>query len=175
MRSDRRGPMSSLAIAGATIGTVILGFAGVGFGAALELMETGIAGLLVGVGPGAACTSREVLGIGVPQVTATMDCAAARDAFHARTGKYVSIITDGGMRTGGDVLALGRNVEAAMRQITANLPVGIEPTLVADQPVTVTVTPVPNGRSLRPRSASAAMPCADSFVAEPKIATVNVT
>src|SRR5207237_3403642 len=75
----------------------------VGFGAALELMETGIAGLLVGVGPGAACTSREVLGIGVPQVTATMDCAAARDAFYARTGRYVPIVTDGGMRTGGDV------------------------------------------------------------------------
>jgi IMP dehydrogenase len=75
----------------------------VGYDAALELMETGIAGLLVGVGPGAACTSREVLGIGVPQVTATLDCAAARDAFCERTGRYVPIITDGGMRTGGDV------------------------------------------------------------------------
>jgi IMP dehydrogenase len=75
----------------------------VGFAAALELMETGIAGLLVGVGPGAACTSREVLGIGVPQVTATLDCAAARDRFYARTGRYVPIVTDGGMRTGGDV------------------------------------------------------------------------
>src|SRR5262249_27399634 len=68
--------------------------------AALELMEAGISGLLVGVGPGAACTSREVLGIGVPQVTATMDCAAARDEFLARTGSYVPIVTDGGMRTG---------------------------------------------------------------------------
>ncbi|MCC7103767.1 MAG: GuaB3 family IMP dehydrogenase-related protein [Chloroflexi bacterium] len=75
----------------------------VSFQAATELMETGISGLLVGVGPGAACTSREVLGIGVPQVTATLDCAAARDAFQARTGRYVPIITDGGMRTGGDV------------------------------------------------------------------------
>jgi IMP dehydrogenase len=75
----------------------------VGFAAAFELMETGIAGLLVGVGPGAACTSREVLGIGVPQVTATLDCAAARDRFFAETGHYVPIITDGGMRTGGDV------------------------------------------------------------------------
>src|SRR5258708_2477146 len=75
----------------------------VSFGAALELMDTGIAGLLVGVGPGAACTSREVLGIGVPQVTATMDCAAARDVFYSRTGRYVPIVTDGGMRTGGDV------------------------------------------------------------------------
>ena len=87
----------------------------VGFAAALELMETGIAGLLVGVGPGAACTSREVLGIGVPQVTATMDCAAARDAFHARTGRYVPIITDGGMRTGGDVCkAFASGADAVM-------------------------------------------------------------
>jgi IMP dehydrogenase len=75
----------------------------VGYAAALELMETGIAGLLVGVGPGAACTSREVLGIGVPQVTATLDCSAARDRFYRRTGRYVPIVTDGGMRTGGDV------------------------------------------------------------------------
>ena len=58
----------------------------VGFNTALELMETGIAGLLVGVGPGAACTSREVLGIGVPQITATLECAAARDEYVRRTG-----------------------------------------------------------------------------------------
>jgi IMP dehydrogenase len=75
----------------------------VSFQAATELMETGISGLLVGVGPGAACTSREVLGIGVPQVTATLDCAAARDTFFRRTHRYVPIITDGGMRTGGDI------------------------------------------------------------------------
>ena len=75
----------------------------VNYEAALELMEEGIAGLLVGVGPGAACTSREVLGIGVPQVTATIDCAAARDTYLERTGRYVPIITDGGIRTGGDV------------------------------------------------------------------------
>jgi IMP dehydrogenase len=75
----------------------------VGYAAALELMDTGIAGLLVGVGPGAACTSREVLGIGVPQVTATLDCAAARDDYARRSGRYVPIITDGGMRSGGDV------------------------------------------------------------------------
>jgi IMP dehydrogenase len=87
----------------------------VGFTAAFELMETGIAGLLVGVGPGAACTSREVLGIGVPQVTATMDCAAARDAFYARTGRYVPIVTDGGMRTGGDVCkAFASGADAVM-------------------------------------------------------------
>ncbi len=75
----------------------------VGYSAALELMECGIAGLLVGVGPGAACTSREVLGVGVPQVTATLDCAAARRDYRAQTGRYVPIITDGGMRTGGDL------------------------------------------------------------------------
>ncbi len=87
----------------------------VGFAAALELMETGIAGLLVGVGPGAACTSREVLGIGVPQVTATLDCAAARDSFYHRTGRYVPIVTDGGMRTGGDVCkAFASGADAVM-------------------------------------------------------------
>ncbi len=75
----------------------------VGYETALELMETGIAGLLVGVGPGAACTSREVLGIGVPQITATVECASARDVHFSRTGKYVAVITDGGIRTGGDL------------------------------------------------------------------------
>ena len=71
--------------------------------AAIELMETGIHGVLVGVGPGAACTSREVLGIGIPQVTATLDTAYARDSYFERTGRYVPIITDGGIRTGGDL------------------------------------------------------------------------
>ena len=69
----------------------------------LELMETGADALLVGVGPGAACTTRGVLGVGVPQVTATVDVAAARDFFYKKTGRYVSIITDGGMRNGGDI------------------------------------------------------------------------
>jgi IMP dehydrogenase len=71
--------------------------------ASLELMEQGIDGLLIGVGPGAACTTRDVTGVGVPQVTATMDAAAARDEYFARTGKRVIIITDGGIRTGGDL------------------------------------------------------------------------
>lgn len=75
----------------------------VGYEVALELMETGCAGLLVGVGPGAACTTRGVLGIGVPQVTATIDCAQARDFYYKKTGRYISIITDGGMVTSGDI------------------------------------------------------------------------
>jgi IMP dehydrogenase len=70
---------------------------------ALELMNTGCSGLLVGIGPGAACTTRGVLGIGVPQVTATIDCAAARDSYYKKKKRYVPIITDGGMSTGGDI------------------------------------------------------------------------
>ena len=70
--------------------------------ASLELMEQGVDGILVGVGPGAACTTRDVTGMGVPQVSATLEVAAARDEFYARTGKYVNVITDGGIRTGGD-------------------------------------------------------------------------
>ena len=73
------------------------------YSAALELMRTGIDGLLVGIGPGAACTTREVLGVGVPQVTATIDCAAARDNYFKESGRYVSIITDGGIRIGSDM------------------------------------------------------------------------
>ncbi len=75
----------------------------VGYDVAIELMETGIHGVLVGVGPGAACTTREVTGVGVPQVTATLDCAAARDEYYRQSGRYVPIITDGGIRTGGDL------------------------------------------------------------------------
>lgn len=72
-------------------------------GSALELMETGIDGILVGVGPGAACTTREVVGVGIPQVTATLECASAREEYFKKTGRYVTVITDGGIRTGGDV------------------------------------------------------------------------
>jgi IMP dehydrogenase len=69
----------------------------------LELMETGCAGILVGIGPGSACTTRGVLGLGVPQVTAIVDTAAARDIYYKKSGRYVPIIADGGMSTGGDV------------------------------------------------------------------------
>lgn len=83
--------------------------------AAYQLMEQGAAGILVGVGPGAACTTREVLGIGVPQVSATLDVAAARDQFLANTGRYVPVITDGGMKTGGDVAkAIASGADAVM-------------------------------------------------------------
>ncbi|TET67166.1 MAG: GuaB3 family IMP dehydrogenase-related protein [Dehalococcoidia bacterium] len=75
----------------------------VSYSACLELMRTGISGVLVGVGPGAACTTRQVLGIGVPQVTATMDCATARDEYLRQSGRYVPIITDGGISNGGDL------------------------------------------------------------------------
>jgi IMP dehydrogenase len=75
----------------------------VSYSACLELMKTGVAGILVGVGPGAACTSRTVLGVGVPQITATIDCAAAREEFRRETGKYIPIVTDGGFRNGGDI------------------------------------------------------------------------
>jgi IMP dehydrogenase len=75
----------------------------VSYTACLELMKTGISGVFVGVGPGAACTSREVLGIGVPQITATIDCAAAREEYYGETGRYVPIITDGGFHKGGDI------------------------------------------------------------------------
>ncbi|MGH7198166.1 MAG: GuaB3 family IMP dehydrogenase-related protein [Candidatus Omnitrophota bacterium] len=69
----------------------------------LELMETGAAALLIGIGPGAACTTRGVLGLGVPQVTAICDAAAARDFHFKKTQKYVPIVADGGMSTGGDI------------------------------------------------------------------------
>ena len=73
------------------------------YNVARALMECGPAAILVGVGPGAACTTRGVLGLGVPQVTATADCAAARDYYFKKTRRYVPIITDGGMNKGGDI------------------------------------------------------------------------
>ncbi|WP_414517951.1 GuaB3 family IMP dehydrogenase-related protein [Nostoc sp. PCC 9305] len=69
----------------------------------LNLLKAGAAGVLVGIGPGAACTSRGVLGVGVPQATAIADCAAARDDYYNETGNYIPIIADGGLITGGDI------------------------------------------------------------------------
>jgi IMP dehydrogenase len=83
--------------------------------ATLELMQTGVDALLIGLGPGAACTTREVLGLGVPQVTATADAAAARDFHYKSSGRYVPIITAGGMTTGGDLCkALAAGADAVM-------------------------------------------------------------
>jgi IMP dehydrogenase len=87
----------------------------VSYGVCKELMEAGVAAVLVGVGPGAACTTREVLGIGVPQVTATIDCAAARDQYYQESGRYVPIITDGGIVTTGDMCkAFASGADAVM-------------------------------------------------------------
>ena len=83
--------------------------------AAYQLMGQGAAAILVGVGPGAACTTREVLGIGVPQVSATIEVAAARDRYLGETGRYVQVITDGGMKTGGDIAkAIASGADAVM-------------------------------------------------------------
>ena len=83
--------------------------------AAFQLMEQGAAAVFVGVGPGAACTTREVLGIGVPQVTAISDVAAARDAYQRETGRYVPVVADGGMRRGGELAkAIAAGADALM-------------------------------------------------------------
>lgn len=93
---------------------VILGNT-VSYEASLELMEAGAAAVLVGVGPGAICTSRRVLGLGVPQITAIADCAAARDEFLKRSGKRIPIVADGGMRNGGDISkAIAAGADALM-------------------------------------------------------------
>ncbi len=87
----------------------------VSYNACLDIMKTGISAVLVGVGPGAACTTRQVLGVGVPQITATMDCAAARDEYQRQSGRYVPIITDGGFRNGGDLCkAFAAGADAVM-------------------------------------------------------------
>ncbi|MBN8867945.1 MAG: GuaB3 family IMP dehydrogenase-related protein, partial [Solirubrobacterales bacterium] len=88
-------------IAEVPVPTVVGGCASYSTG--LHLMRTGAVGVLVGVGPGAACTTRGVLGIGVPQATAIADVAAARSQHMLETGEYVNVIGDGGMRTGGDI------------------------------------------------------------------------
>jgi IMP dehydrogenase len=85
------------------------------FSTGLHLMRTGAVGVLVGVGPGAACTTRGVLGIGVPQATAIADVAAARSQHMIETGEYCNVIADGGMRTGGDIAkAIACGADAVM-------------------------------------------------------------
>jgi IMP dehydrogenase len=85
------------------------------YSTALHLMRTGAAGVLVGVGPGNACTTRGVIGVGVPQATAIADAAAARREHMHETGRYCHVIADGGMRTGGDIAkAIACGADAVM-------------------------------------------------------------
>jgi IMP dehydrogenase len=100
-------------IAGFDLPVIVGGCAS--YSTALHLMRTGAVGVLVGVGPGAACTTRGVLGIGVPQATAIADAAGARMRYLDETGRYVHVIADGGMRTGGDVAkAIACGADAVM-------------------------------------------------------------
>jgi len=100
--STRAEPLDLFAfIRGVEMPVIVGGCAS--YSGALHLMRTGAVGVLVGVGPGAACTTRGVLGIGVPQATAIADSAGARIRYLEETGRYVHVIADGGMRTGGDV------------------------------------------------------------------------
>ncbi len=100
-------------IAGCPVPVIVGGCAS--YSTALHLMRTGAVGVLVGVGPGAACTTRGVLGVGVPQATAIADAAGARIRYLDETGRYVHVIADGGMRTGGDVAkAIACGADAVM-------------------------------------------------------------
>ncbi|MDQ3670712.1 MAG: GuaB3 family IMP dehydrogenase-related protein, partial [Actinomycetota bacterium] len=100
-------------IAGLDIPVIVGGCAS--YHTALHLMKTGAEGVLVGVGPGAACTTRGVLGVGVPQATAISDAAAARAQHALDAGRYVNVIADGGMRTGGDIAkAIACGADAVM-------------------------------------------------------------
>ncbi len=100
-------------IAGFELPVIVGGCAS--YSTALHLMRTGAVGVLVGVGPGAACTTRGVLGVGVPQATAIADAAGARIRYLDETGRYVHVIADGGMRTGGDIAkAIACGADAVM-------------------------------------------------------------
>ncbi len=113
-RSKQGGVLNVTELIGGLTIPVILGNC-VTYEVALAQMEAGAAGVLVGVGPGQACTTRGVTGVGVPQITATADCAAARDDYFEKTGRYVSVITDGGMRKGGQICkALASGADAIM-------------------------------------------------------------
>jgi IMP dehydrogenase len=100
--SSRREPLNWKSIREAIRAPLLVGNC-VTYEAAVELMEAGADGILVGVGPGAACTTRQVIGVGIPQITAIADVASAREDFLKRSNRYVVVIADGGMRTGGDI------------------------------------------------------------------------
>ncbi|MDH5615457.1 MAG: GuaB3 family IMP dehydrogenase-related protein, partial [Acidimicrobiia bacterium] len=112
--SSRQEPLNlKQFIAGFELPIIVGGCAS--YSTALHLMRTGAVGVLVGVGPGAACTTRGVLGVGVPQATAIADAAGARIRYLDETGRYVHVIADGGMRTGGDVAkAIACGADAVM-------------------------------------------------------------
>jgi IMP dehydrogenase len=112
--SDRYKPPSIKKLAELLGAPVMVGNC-VTYEAAIELMQEGASGILVGVGPGAQCTTRRVLGIGVPQITAICDAAAARDDFQKSSGCRVAIVADGGMRVGGDISkAIAAGADAVM-------------------------------------------------------------
>ncbi|MGI8518129.1 MAG: GuaB3 family IMP dehydrogenase-related protein [Acidimicrobiia bacterium] len=112
--STRTEPLDLAAYIQSVEVPVIVGGCG-SYSTALHLMRTGAAAVLVGVGPGAACTTRGVLGVGVPQATAIADAAGARIRHLDETGRYVQVIADGGMRTGGDVAkAIACGADAVM-------------------------------------------------------------
>jgi len=113
-RSSRGGTLDVAALIAGLEMPVLVGNC-VTYEVALALMQAGAAGVLVGVGPGQACTTRGVTGVGVPQISATADCAAARDDHFAASGKYSLVITDGGMRKGGEICkALAAGADAVM-------------------------------------------------------------
>ena len=113
-RSSRGGVLDVAGLISDLKIPVILGNT-VSYEVAYAQMEAGAAGILVGIGPGQACTTRGVTGVGMPQITATADCAAARDDYFEKTGRRVLIITDGGMRQGGQICkALAAGADAIM-------------------------------------------------------------
>jgi len=113
-RSSRAEPLRIDELC-ADVGIPVIVGNSVGYQVALDLMRAGAGGILVGIGPGAACTTRGVLGIGAGQITATVDTAKARDDYFKESGRRVAVITDGGMSRGGEIVkALAAGSDAVM-------------------------------------------------------------